>query len=238
MAFNTVLDYFALADGVKLACKGSTENAAATVVEAPLNDKGEVPASEVLETVRSPSCEYEMLAAWARGAETTPDPVQLGGVSTADSKTFILTGLNINTQAGSPPAISASGTQVKTGAAEGDVFNIPAFSVLFKHAAQILWSAFTLSGSGCHLTTANYAASVTLSRGTVNGGTVSHDVVSGRIVANLTITQTGDTEPTVTPGTGWIVTAPLTKTKGDAQYPSWTCALTKFLTKTIAQAQS
>lgn len=238
MAFNTVLDYFGLADGAKLACKGATENASATVVEAPLNDAGEVPAHEVLETQRAPSCEYEMLAAWARGAETTPDPVQLGGVSTADDKTFILTGLNINTQAGSPPAISASGTQVKTGATEGDTFDIPAFSVLFKHTAQILWSAFTLAGSGCHLTTANYAASVTPSKGTVNGGTVSHDVVSGRITAQLTISQTGDTAPTLTPGTGWDVTAPLTKTKSDAQYPSWTCTLTKYLTKTIKQAQS
>ena len=214
MAFNTVIDYCGLADGSKLACKGATENAAATVVEAPLNDKGEVPASEVLETVRSPSCEYEMLAAWARGAETTPDPVQLGGVNTADSKTFVLTNLTINTQAGSAPAISAQCAQVKTGAAEGDVFNIPAFSVAFKHTAQILWSAFTLGGTGCHLTTANYAASVTLS----------------------TITQTGDTAPTLTPGTGWDVTAPLTKTKGDAQYPSWTATLTKYLTKTPAAA--
>ena len=236
MAVNAVIDYCGLADGSKLACKGATENAASTVVEAPLNDKGEVPAHEVLETVRTPSNEYEMLAAWARGAETTPDPVQLGGVNTADSKTFALTNLNINTQAGSSPAISAQSAQVKTGAAEGDVFNIPAFSVAFKHTAQILWSAFTLSGTGCHLTTANYAASVTLSRGTVNGGTVSHDVVNGRIVATLTITQTGDTAPTLTPGTGWDVTAPLTKTKGDAQYPSWTATLTKYLTKTPAAA--
>ena len=236
MAFNTVIDYSGLADGSKLACKGATENAAATVVEAPLNDKGEVPAHEVLETVRTPSNEYEMLAAWARGAETTPDPVQLGGVNTADSKTFVLTNLTINTQAGSAPAISAQCAQVKTGAAEGDVFNIPAFSVAFKHTAQILWSAFTLGGTGCHLTTANYAASVTLSRGTVNGGTVSHDVVNGRIVATLTITQTGDTAPTLTPGTGWDVTAPLTKTKGDAQYPSWTATLTKYLTTTPAAA--
>ena len=229
-------DYCGLADGSKLACKGATENAAATVVEAPLNDKGEVPAHEVLETVRTPSNEYEMLAAWARGAETTPDPVQLGGVNTADSKTFVLTNLTINTQAGSAPAISAQCAQVKTGAAEGDVFNIPAFSVAFKHTAQILWSAFTLGGTGCHLTTANYAASVTLSRGTVNGGTVSHDVVNGRIVATLTITQTGDTAPSLMPGTGWDVTAPLTKTKGDAQYPSWTATLTKYLTKTPAAA--
>ena len=236
MAFNTVTDYCGLADGSKLACKGATENAAATVVEAPLNDKGEVPAHEVLETVRTPSNEYEMLAAWARGAETTPDPVQLGGVNAADSKTFVLTNLTINTQAGSAPAISAQCAQVKTGAAEGDVFNIPAFSVAFKHTAQILWSAFTLGGTGCHLTTANYAASVTLSRGTVNGGTVSHDVVNGRIVATLTITQTGDTAPSLMPGTGWDVTAPLTKTKGDAQYPTWTATLTKYLTKTPAAA--
>lgn len=231
MAFGTHTDYFSLADGTALACKGDNENASAQVVEAPMNDKGEIPAHEVLETVRAPSCEYEMLAQWARGSETTPNPVKLGNVSTVDGMAFVLTGLTINTEAGKPPTISASGGQVKTGAAQGDVFDIPAFSIAFKHAAQKLWSAFTLAGTGCHLTTANYAASVTLSRGTVNGGTVSHDVTGGRIVATLTISQTGDTEPTITAGEGWSITAPLTKTNPDAQYPSWTCALTMYLQK-------
>ena len=136
MAFNTVIDYCGLADGSKLACKGATENAASTVVEAPLNDKGEVPAHEVLETVRTPSNEYEMLAAWARGAETTPDPVQLGGVNTADSKTFVLTNLTINTQAGSAPAISAQCAQVKTGAEPGVQQNESVRSVFFQLPAH------------------------------------------------------------------------------------------------------
>lgn len=236
MAFGTHTDYYDLADGTMLACKGDTENAAAQVVEAPMNDEGEIVAQEVLETVRSPSCDYEMLAAWARGAETTPDPVKLGGLTTVDGKAFVLVQLSINTQAGSAPTISASGGQVKNGAAEGGVFKIPAFSLAFKHTAQILWSAFTVAGTGCHLTTANYVASVQLSRGTVNGATVSHDVQGGRIVATVTITQTGDTAPTLTAGSGWEITAPLTKSKPDAQYPSWTATLTKFITKTQAAA--
>ena len=238
MAFNTVVDYFSLADGTMLACKASNDNASAQVVEAPPNDKGDIPAQEVLATLLSPGNDYEMLAAWARGAEVTPDPVQLGGLTAIDTKAFILTQLNINTSGGNPPAISASGVQVKDGAAEGDVYELPAFSVPFEHRALILWSAFAVSGTGCYLTQANYAASVQPSRGTVNGSPVSHDVAQGRIVVNITISQIGDTEPTLTPGTGWKITSPLTKSKGDAQYPTWTAALTKLLTKKIPQSQS
>jgi hypothetical protein len=233
MAFNTVTDYYGLADGTMLAAKAATENAAAQLVEAPPNDKGDIPAHEVLATIRNPSCDYEMLAAWARGAESTPNPVQLGGLTAIDSKAFVLSQLTINTGAGSAPAISASGGQVMDGADEGDVYDIPAFSVAFKHTAQILWSAFTLSGTGCHLTQANYTASVNLSRGTVNGGTVSHDVQQGKITATITISQVGDAAPTLTPGTGWSVTGVLTKSKPDAQYPTWTATLTKYLTKKI-----
>lgn len=233
MAFNTVTDFYGLADGTMLACKASNENAGAQLVEAPMNDRGDIPAHEVLETVRNPSCDYEMLAAWARGAETTPNPVQLGGLSQLDGKAFVLSNLTISTGAGSAPSISASGGQVNDGAAEGDVYDIPAFSVAFKHTAQILWGAFTVGGTGCHLTQANYTASVTLSRGTVNGSTVSHDVQAGRITAAITISQVGDTAPTLTPETGWSVTSPLTKNKSDAQYPVWTAALTKYLTKKI-----
>ena len=238
MAFNTVQDYHGLADGTTLACKASNDNASAQVVDAPMNDKGDVPAQEVLATLLSPSNDYELLAAWARGAENTPNPVKLGGLTTVGSKAFILTQLQINTGGGTPPAISASGVQVKGGASEGDVYEIPAFSVAFVHRALVLWGAFTLGGTGCHLTTANYTASVQPSRGTVNGNVVSHDVENGRIVVNITISQVGDTEPTLAAGTGWKITSPLTKSKGDAQYPTWTASLTMLLTKKVPAQQA
>lgn len=98
------------------------------------------------------------------------------------------------------------------------------------HHAQILWSAFTLGGTGCYLQQANYTAGGTISRATKNGETVSYDVVDGQLTVNLTILQTDSTAPTVTAGSDWEITAPLNCSNPDADYPSWTCTLSRYLT--------
>ena len=97
------------------------------------------------------------------------------------------------------------------------------------HHAQILWSAFTLGGEGCYLQSANYTAGGTISRATKNGETVAYDVTDGKLEAQITIQQTGSAAPTVTKGTGWEITAPLSCSSPDADYPTWSCTLSRYL---------
>lgn len=239
MALGTPTDYYSLADDVMLACKGDTENATQQNVESPMNDVGDVPANDLLAVQRAPQCEYEMLAAWSRGAETpTVSPVKLGKVTTVDGHSYMLTQLSINTSAGTPPVITANGVQVKDNAASGDYYALPAFSIAFNHRAMILWGAFVLTGTGCHFTSANYNAQVQPSRGTINGGTVSHDCNSGEITCAITVVRTGNTEPTLAAGEGWEIVSPLTRQKTDAQYPTYTATLKKYLKKTRLDAGS
>lgn len=55
-------------------------------------------------------------------------------------------------------------------------------------------------------------------------------MVDGQLTVNLTILQTDSTAPTVTAGQDWVITAPLTCSNPDADYPSWTCTLSRYLT--------
>ena len=71
-----------------------------------------------------------------------------------------------------------------------------------------------------------------ISRGTVAGETVSHDVSGGVMRAKVTIDQTEDTEPTLTAGENWEISQPLTCDNPDEDYPVWTAELVKFLTST------
>lgn len=97
------------------------------------------------------------------------------------------------------------------------------------HHAQILWSAFTLSGEGCFLQSANYTAGGTISRATKDGETISYDVTDGQLTVDVTIIQTDDTGPTLSAGTGWEITSPLTCSNPDADYPTYTAQLSKYL---------
>ena len=94
-----------------------------------------------------------------------------------------------------------------------------------------------MGGTGCYLQSANYTAGGTISRATKDGETVAFDVVDGKLEVQLTIQQTGSTKPTVTAGSDWTITAPLTCSNPDADYPSWTCTLSRYLTHDATQAQ-
>ena len=65
----------------------------------------------------------------------------------------------------------------------------------------------------------------------MNGEPVASDVTEGRIEASITVTQTGNVVPTLTPGSGWYVTSPLACTNPDANYPTYSATLTKYLQK-------
>ena len=109
-------------------------------------------------------------------------------------------------------------------------YTFPAATLKQNHHAQLLWGVATLGGDGCYLQQAVYAAGGTISRATKNGETVAYVVVDGKLEASLTILQTGNTAPTVTAGSDWTITAPLNCSNPDADYPSWSCTLSRYLT--------
>jgi hypothetical protein len=95
----------------------------------------------------------------------------------------------------------------------------------------VLLSAFEYGGTGCFLTDASYTIQANIGKATVDGEPVASDVTEGMIEASLTFTQTGSAEPTLTAGSEWQVTSPLACTNPDANYPTWTATLTKYLQK-------
>ena len=147
----------------------------------------------------------------------------------------------INTAAGSAPTFSASGEQVEEDSTGVCQYSIPAFEVTKKHHAQILFGAFsynkTVSGgttsTGVHLKSAAYTASGSITKGEKEGVCLTHDIVEGKIECAVEFVQVGDVKPEITPNLedGWDVTSKLTCSNPDADWPSWSATLTKYLVK-------
>ena len=233
MAFIAKPDYFGLATSISgsLTLKSSTLNKSASVAEA-TDEKGDVVADEVFGEQAAPSVVYELKA------DLDLDDIKLGAITTVDSKPYALTSVSFNTAPGGVPEIQCSGEQVETGAttANSTTIELPEITLLKWHDAQILGSAFALSGTGCYLNGCNYSAKCDLTKATVDGNCVAHDVQNGRIEVQVTVVQTGSTSPTITAASGWEVTSPLTTDNPDEDYPTWTATLTKYLTSTHPSA--
>ena len=177
----------------------------------------------------SPDCSYVV------ESDVTLSSIKCGtvhtGTSTYQGKKFTLGSLTINTAAGQPPSVQASGEEIPADTTTTDCsYTFPSSTLKACHHAQILWDAFTLSGTGCYLQSANYTAGGTISRATKDGETVAFDVVEGQLTVNVTITQTGNTAPTLSAGQDWVITSPLSCVNPDADYPSWTATLSRNLT--------
>jgi hypothetical protein len=154
----------------------------------------------------------------------------IAGTGDYSAKKFTLGSITISTSAGAPPSIQASGEEIPAATTHSDcTYTFPSTTLKLCHHAQILWDAFTLGGTGCYLQQANYTAGGTISRATKDGETVSFDVVDGKLEVQITIQQTGATAPSLTAGTNWTITAPLTCSNPDADYPSWTATLSRYL---------
>lgn len=220
MAFQDKTDYFGLAtDSSGLVITSSTENKSATVITAQ-DDKGDVVAEEIVGQTSAPSCTYVL----AKNATLTGQKLgfAMGG--------YVVSSISITTRPGSPPGITVTGESVPSSSHSDCYYDTPACSVEVCHHAQILFSAFSLTGAGCHLTSANYTISGSLTKATKDGETIAYDISDGKIEAQVEIVQTGTAAPTLTPGEGFEVTSPLTKSEGDAAYPTWSATLTKRLT--------
>lgn len=224
MAFARKLDWFGLSSDALKVSKCADGKAAQTV-EAQGAD-GSVVASEVFGETLAPSCDYVVAGAveWDDGAHP------LGGLTeTPDGGKVALTNVSITTSAGAAPSVSASGESVAPEAVQGCVYTFGAVKLSAAHHAQTLFGAFKFSGDGCHLTRANYTMETSLSKATVNGECVAHDVTQGKMTCAVSIIQVGSEPPTITPGEGWKLTSPLTYENPDANYKSYSATLTKYL---------
>ena len=142
-----------------------------------------------------------------------------------------LNSIEIGTAAGSAPTFSASGEQVEHPSSGYCTYPIPAFTLGRKHHAQVLFGAFTVRGGDCHLKSANYSCSASVTKAEKEGVCLTHDIVEGRIECSVEILQTGDTAPVIEPGEGWVVTSPLACSNPDSDWPSHSATLTLYLAK-------
>lgn len=184
MSFKAKTDFFGLASGGVVITE-SNENKTASTAEGH-NEKGDVVAFEVFGETMSPQCTYVLSADTNLSSMKCGTPIT--GTGDYSGKKFTLGGLTINTTAGSPPSIQASGEEIPSGTSHSDcTYTFPSATLKMCHHAQVLWSAFTLGGTGCYLQQANYTAGGTISRATKNGETVAYDVVDGKLEVQLTI---------------------------------------------------
>ena len=154
-------------------------------------------------------------------------------MTTIGGKKIMLGSVSIGTTAGGEPTFTASGEEVELSAANNTcTYTVNLAGLTPKRHAQILLSAFESIGSGgCFLQEASYNIQANIGKATVNGEPVASDVTEGMIEASITITQTGSSEPTLTACGDWQITSPLACTNPDANYPTWTATLTKYLQK-------
>ena len=246
--FIEKIDYFGLA-GTSLAVTSDTSGYSAETIE-PTDDKGSYigDAAMTYGGKLSPSNDYALKAKWS------PENFALGSIRTVRLATpassgieakekdwsICLTNVTVNTSAGSAPTVNASGESVEDGAVATCTYPATGFVLPTTHHAHILMDAFTVTGDGCYLKSANYTMSCSMSSATKNGDVLAHDVTEGAVECQIEILQTKDANPTVqtppvvTPGEGWVITSPLTRTNSDASYPTWSCTLKKYLSKETA----
>ena len=178
---------------------------------------------------QEPTDTLEMTGDWVISADT----IKLGGVTTVDSKKFALGEINIETTAGELPSIEASGKQVQNDASTVRYYALPSVTVKNDETAQILWDAFTLSGTGCHLQSAKYTASSQIPTKDRNAFPLAFGVAEGAIECEAEIIQCGNTEPTISAGTGWHISDNPKSTNPDSDCPTWSVTLRYYLTKTV-----
>lgn len=240
MSWEAKEDYCGLAVKDKLICKASNQNRGLQTLEK--NGRlGQIAATRYFADVGAPSCDYAVAAALVLKG------LKLGAIKTVGGKSYALQLISVKTSAGAEPTFSATSQQVEDTANtnNSNTFAVPEFSLAPDEIAQFLFNAFELSDdveanepvtSTCELTECGAEISCTVGTTKVNGYPVASDVTGGKIVVSLTIGQYGAAKPKVTLASGWELSGALTCSDPDSDMPTWTCALTKTLEKTMASA--
>jgi len=234
MSWDSKTDYCGLAVANKLVIKGSNMNRSGQYLRK-AGRSGAICATKPFGVTDAPSCEYTI-----KKAHSFADgDIKLGQVTTVDGKRYALESFTYSTGADEEPTFSGVAKEIEATTDGTDrMFDVPAFDISPEEEAEIQMSAATVSGSGCEVTKSVLTGASSVKPHTVNGVPVASDVTMGYLEVALTILQSSSTDPTVTPGTGWDLSAPLTCNDPDADYPEWTCTLSKPLSYHVAQANS
>ena len=228
MSWNSKTDYCGLAVEGKIILKSATQNRTGQYLEKP-GSKSAICATKPFGAASAPSCDYAIKGSKSFAA----GDIKLGAVTTVDGTRYALASVRYECGADTEPTYTGTAQEIEaTSDGTQRTFDVPAFSISPDEAAEIIMSAAPLTGTGCELTRCTMEASAYIKLHTVNGVIVSSDVTAGHVVVSLEILQSGDTEPTVTAGSGWDISSPLTCTDPDADFPTWSCELTKPLAYT------
>ena len=215
--FSTPIEYFGRGSDTVIKLKSSSEGGTSQNKEA-VDARGDVIARAVYGAIVKPSGDYEVqLAGNFVGV--------LGAVNTVDSVVICVTGVNVVLKSGTPPAVKIMGESLQAGATVSSTITLPTIALTTLHKAVDPLSGITLSGTGCELHEVEIDATCTLSRATVAGETIAHDIMGGKLTIKYKIAQSGETKPTATAGTGFTITEPLTCSNPDEDYPTWTVAV-------------
>lgn len=223
MSWDSKVDYCGLAESGKLALKASTMNRSGQYVEK-LGADGAFAATKAFGVQDSPNCEYAIVSDFTLSGKS------LGAVVDVDGRKYALSSLHYENGAGAEPKVTANAVQVEDSAeAGGGRFTVPDIAISKEEVAAAILGAFTLTGDGCELTKCALDASCTVNGHKVNGVAVASGVHSAHLQIAITVGQYGTAEPTLAAADGWDVSAPLTCSDPDSDFPEWTATLSKPL---------
>ena len=230
MSFKTKSDYYGLGAVTGLALTSTAENKSKSVAEARGED-GFVVAVEPFGETSAPSCDLVVKG------DVTLSSIVLGAITTIGTHKYCLANLTISTAAGSAPTVSASGQQVADNATVKCKVTLPSITISGLFHAQD-FGAFTLGGTGAHLTSCSLEISGTVATATKDGDIIAHDLTDVRMTvnANIQVSDSNYGAPTVTAASGWTITNPISETNPDADFPTYTCQLVKTLAADSAAA--
>lgn len=223
MALSTKVDYFTQTANAVIKQISSASNTDFKAKPTATNERGDIIVRTPVGQYDNPSCDFVVFAAG-------DVDLSLGSVYTYDStRIACLTGISIQTSAGSPAKVTLSGEELQAGATVTSTIDVGAITLSPRHKAQILMSAFSLSGTGCHLTECSLDVKANLTRATQSGLTIAHDVSGATITVKGTVVQSAATAPTITAAEGWTLNTPTSTENPDEGYTTWTFECTKDL---------
>ena len=218
--FSAPVEYFGQGSSTVIDLKSSTEGRDYAVKVTATDARGDIVARDLAGERISPSGVYNVIADGNLS-------LMLGSVNTVETMAVVLLGCEISTGAATPPEVTLSGESIQSGGAASSTITLPAIALSPRHKAQILAEAFTLTGAGCNLTSCSLSARANITRATVEGETVAHDVSGCEMVVTGTIIQIGAAAPTIEAGDDWTLTTPKSKANPDEGYIEWTFECSK-----------
>lgn len=223
MALSTKVDYFTQSSNAVIKQTSSASNTDYKAKPTATNERGDIIVRTQAGKYDNPSCDFVCFA-------DGDIDLDLGAVFAYNStQVACLLGISIQTSAGNPAKVTLSGEELQTGATVTSTISTGAITLSARHKAQILMDAFTLSGTGCHLTDCSLDVKANLTRATQSGLTIAHDVSGATITVKGTVVQSGETAPIIEAGSGWVLNTPTSADNPDEGYTTWTFEATQDL---------